>query len=399
LAEGEHSIFVRHSSALKLGATSLLVHSDKALLQRRTKAIADPKAAFERLKELWFAGQSKPPSENKLLSLRPMLKKAAERNTSTFYFHRPFVNLWAVLDEEVLNALASMPGGGARPRPEVRRAFSIPNNLAFTIAPSRKDIGDDLHRFVSFCWGIPDNDLCRRGNAQVVCQLFPDYKLPKGKWNHKPHVNFDPFLLAQIPAIAGLECQEAVVYYCYAMLCAPSYLDAFAGPLFTTASADAIPRLPISSSADLFMKIAKIGQRLANLENPQLIIEFSQIRLQLLERFEASDSMNLHSLRQIPQGDGRVVLELIDSAGTPLFATDPVGVEIASFRVSGYPVLEEWVKWFSYRYARVGLRKATVEAFLHVISRIEQQIVLLSDLDDAVDILLESPNTWIKCPA
>jgi hypothetical protein len=331
--------------------------------------------------------------------LREALKNAADRNDPTSYLHRPFVNLWALLDDEVLTALTSMPGGGARTRPEVRQAFAVPNNLAFTIAPSRRDIAEDLHRFVSFCWGTPDNDLCRRGNAHVVCQLFPDYKSTRGEWNSEPHGNFDPQLLDMLSFLSDEEKESALVYYSYAMLCAPAYLEAFAGALFTTAEAGTIPRIPISASAASFKAIASIGQRLALLENPNLEIELSQSRLDLLECFDASDSKKLKSLRQVPQNDGTVVLELIDATEVVLFASGPVSAEVAGFRVSGYLVLEEWVKWFSYSYARIALRKSTVAAFLEVISRIEQQINLLSDLNDAVEIVLESSDDWIGYPS
>lgn len=397
LAPGSHSIFVRHASALKLGATSLLVHADQALLKRRTTDVGNDALSYENLHSTWFAGQSKPAQKDKVLFLRPALREAAKRNNASPYLHRPFVNLWAVLDEEVLSSLTNMPGGGARPRPEVRRAFAEPNNLAFTIAPARKDLAEDLHRFASFCWGIPDNDLCRRGNAQVVCQLFPDYKR-NGKWADQPYANFDPVLLTQLPTVKGIPSSDALVYYCYAMLCSQAYLEAFSGALFTTASADSIPRLPITNSPDLFGKIVVIGRALAELENPAFVVELSATRRMLLAQFVASDMMQLSALCATPAPDGNTILMLTDNVGNPLFSSDPIEEELANFKVSGYSVLKEWVKWHSFKYTRIPLRKNTIEAFLGVITRIEQQIALLPTLNEMVEAVLDSPPTWIDCP-
>jgi hypothetical protein len=398
LEDGEHSIFIRHSSALKLGATSLLVHPDRAILFRRTKAVADQSVGFSGLRDAWFSGQSKPPTEAKVQAIRPALKSAAAKESATSYLHRPFVNLWALLDKDLLTSLASMPGGGARPRPEVQSAFSV-QNLAFTVAPSRRDIGEDLHRFVSFCWGVPDNDLCKRGNAQVLCRLYPDYKKGNSQWNDQPYLNIDKSLLTQLPKIVNIDATEAIVYYSFGLLCSSAYLEAFSGALFTTASDDSIPRLPISKNPDLFEKITILGKQLAELENPATSVEFSSLRQGLLSSFIPSDNAKLHSLRQINQTEGSVVLELVDANGITLFSTDPVELDVANFRVSGYSVLQEWIKWASYRYARVPLRKNTIEAFLHTITRIEQQIALLSELDDYVESVINSPNDWIICPS
>ncbi|QDZ29572.1 type ISP restriction/modification enzyme [Noviherbaspirillum sp. UKPF54] len=399
LAKGEHSIFVRHSSSLKLGATSLLVHANHALLTRRSKAISKDGVPFAEVQRDWFSGQSKPPTEQKLNALKPSLRKAADRNSATPYLHRPFVNLYAVLDEEVLSALSSMPGGGARARPEVRSAVSIQSNLAFTIAPSRKDIAEDLHRFVSFCWGVPDNDLCRRGNAQFVSRLFPNYKPAKGDWDKTPIPNFDASLIGSIPKIHGMAPDEALVYYSYAMLCSDAYLEAFSGALFTTASSQTIPRLPIAANGDWFREIAESGKRLADLENPKSSIGLSSVRRELLERYEEKDEKKLHGVSQVVQDDGRVTLNLVDANGAALFSTDPVDAAVANIRISGYAVIEEWVKWFSYRYARVPLRKATIEEFLALLSRLEQQLDEISKLNLVIDQVLSQPKAWIKCPS
>jgi hypothetical protein len=398
LSPGEHAIFVRHASALKLAATSLMVHQDHNLLIRRTREIGDNSKSFQSLMEKWFIGQRKPPAEAKLNILRPTFSKAAENKAVSTFALRPFVNVWAISDEGVLDALGSMPKGGARTRPEVRAAFASASNLAFAIAPSRKDLSGELHRFVSFCWGMPDNDLCRRGNAHVLCKEFPDYKRPRGSWNAKPHQNMDAALLERIPKHSILSQQDSLIFYCYAMLCSTAYLTEFSGALFTTAAEDNIPRVPITSNLAHFETISDIGNRLAELENPKTPVPLTVARNKLLKDFREQENGRLHISRKRVNEDDSINLELLRADGQVIFRTDSMDISVANFNVSGYVVLDEWIKWHSFAYSRTSLRCTVVEEFLKLITRIELQLALQETLTNAVEAVLNSREEWIEVP-
>jgi len=126
----------------------------------------------------WYSGQQKVPAASKFSpEVRGAIGRVAARNDSyRSYAFRPLMHLPALLSEEVLSILAAQPNSGTRARPEVLSAFQAEDTIGMSIAPAPKELGEEIHRYVSFCWGIPDNDLCSRGNAQILCNQFPENK-------------------------------------------------------------------------------------------------------------------------------------------------------------------------------------------------------------------------------
>ena len=232
----ENGIFLRHCSGMKLAPTHLLVHFSKGQLSRRSKYIGDLAHSYSDIKDRWYSGQAKPPAEKKLSNSVRVLVARSSKNGSQ-YSYRPFLEAYVNDDETLLTALKNAEGGGMRYRPEVRAAFSDPNVFGFAVAPAPAEISRTITKFTSFCWHLPDNDLATRGNAHVFCNRFPNYK--KGSnWNSDAVSNINPKLLEILSEKVGLESakvQDTLVFYAYAVLSSPYFLNEFSAKLHSLA--------------------------------------------------------------------------------------------------------------------------------------------------------------------
>ncbi|MBK6898252.1 MAG: hypothetical protein IPH09_02950 [bacterium] len=218
----ERCIFSRHCSGTKLAPTALFVHASRPVLQRRSSEIGNTHMTYANLKARWYSGQQKPPSESKLTSdvRRRMLIAAGNADSYRRYAFRPFVPMQLLFDDSLMRLLSGLGGGGSRLRPEIVSAYSADNTVGIAIAPSPIDIGEDLHRFATFCWDMPDNDLCARGNAHVFCDKFPDIKRAgRSNWDSTPHDNITELLLAAVRSICPNVLPRDLVFYTYAILC------------------------------------------------------------------------------------------------------------------------------------------------------------------------------------
>jgi len=269
---GKRYVFLRHSSGVKLGITAALVHVDERILLRRARAIGDLEATYEMLVRDWFRGQRKPPPRSSLNpAIRQTIAEASVGNTGaqhiSRYAFRPFCTLNAFLPIELLRQLAHAGGGGARYRPELLAAYSSRGNFGIAVAPAPEDIGDSLHRFSSFAWALPDNDLCSRGNAHAFCLQYPEYLKAKAgsKWDSTPKLNISEDLLVSMGGKPGdPETAQKIIFYVYAVLCSNTYLDRFEGALYQTAGE--WPRIPFPQDLKAFNRLADLGKKLAECE-------------------------------------------------------------------------------------------------------------------------------------
>jgi len=389
----EKHIFSRHCSGLKLAPTGLFVHTAKPMLVRRTREIADSRNDPETLLERWFSGQDKPPNKEKLSSdIRKILHNATRsKPESEFvrsYDYRPFLTMSALISEPVLQELSGVGGGGTRHRPEVIAAFSVPETIGIAVSPAPKDIGEELHRFVSFCWNLPDNDLSRRGNAHVFCNLFPENKT-KGDWDRTPINNINESLLSLLGTSGISASPEDVVFYVYGILCSDAYLDEFEGALFTVAdSTKGGPRIPIAKDPETFLDIARMGQRLAVLEKHDSDVPIAERFASFVELFDNDGSFELTRF-DIDEAGEKIVLK--DERSLNEIVLQPIPTEILSFQVSGYQVLQQWLKFHSHRYTRMAFSQENYERLLKLLTRIDMQMKVVKDLDKMVSALIR-PN-------
>jgi len=373
----DSGIFLRHCSGLKLAPTHLLVHSSSGQLKRRSKFISKFENDFESIKHRWYIGQRKIPNKTKITEgIKTKLGNAITFNNILKYSYRPFLESYVVLDDSLLQELQGLGGGGTRVRPEVKAAFSNPNVFGFIVSPAPEDLGDKLHKFTSFCWNIPDNDLSKRGSARIFCNYFPHYKSKKD-WDSKCYTNVNQVLIEAINEKMGYSVDEVVsliTFYSYAILSSNFFLELFKGALYGVAGN--WPRIPITADKRLFDAISKIGIELAEIEKS----DYSLIEL--------DDSINEFSFEKYNFKDSTI--ELKDDTGKIVKQYCNISPEVLDFEVSGYNVIKEWLKMHSFSYYRKSLEKEKIQEFLTLIEKIHIYIEKIKELDLLVEELLEN---------
>lgn len=386
-------MFGRHSNGLKLSPVAMFVHVSAALLKRRCAQIADGRNSATALKERWFSGQDRPPAQDKFSEnvrgqFRRMVESSEEFPART-YSYRPMTQVKAVIYEPLLQVLSGTGGGGTRDRPEVRSAFDAPDMIGIAIAPAPKDIGDELHRFVSFCWHLPDNDLCARGNATILCPEFPEYKGRGGTWAPTPKQNVNETLLKHFKGVdesLGERPERAVVFYAYAIMCSNAYMKEFEGALFRVADRDDPPRIPVAADPEICARVAERGRAIAVLERTDETVELPEDLKEKLTYFTEEFQLKRAPIRT--EGGSSVgSIELFENNRVRI-SVGPVPKDILNFHVSGHNVLEQWLKLRTYRYSRTTFKREDYRELLELIQRIRLQLELVSDLDaDLSDIL------------
>lgn len=393
--ESECFIFHRHCSGIKLAPSSLFVHAHKPKLLRRSRDIDErsnlsPSAILEK----WYKGQDKPPANEKFtLGVRKAFTQAVNHFGSevTRYSYRPFLNPFALLSPDVLDELGKLKNTGTRPRPELRAAYKNSSTIGFGVAPDTEDLGEELHRFVSFCWYPPDNDLCKRGNSQIYCNLFPEYKKRK-KWNNQPLSNINSHLLTKLSRLTKESTErtsERVVFYAYAILCSGVFLEKFRGALYRSKDSDASPRIPISADRKVFLQIAQFGEELANLEKADVTLRKSKVSTRRLKLFKSDFKLTSHSTDEVSE-----TIKLCEN-GEVKISIGAVPRCVLNFQVAGYNVIGQWLKFYSNAYTRADFTKADFADFLWLLDRIEQQNAILKNIDSVVAELLKAGKPLI----
>ncbi|MEX1138919.1 MAG: type ISP restriction/modification enzyme [Bacteroidota bacterium] len=380
-------VFERHCSGLKLAPSSLFVHADEPILMRRSADIANERIGVEELLNKWYRGQDKVPNRSKFSQgVRSVFRHELDLHPqrATMYSYRPMLNVPAIISEDVLRTLSRTGGGGTRYRPEIISAFADARTFGIAIAPSPRDLGSSLHRFASFCWYLPDNDLSKRGNAHVFCNYFPDYKKARREWDSTPRLNLNPNLLEAM----GERSPDKFLFYVYGVLCSDVFLDAFEPALFTTSGSNQQPRIPVPLDQARFREIAELGETLALLErhvsDEDIFLEESYATF--IEQF-GTRSFKLDS-PSIDSNDESVSLKG-DGFG---FKIKPIPKEVLEFQIGGYQVLQQWLKMYSYPYSRVEFGERHLKRLLFAIQSIAKQISVVNALNERVRTLLSSDD-------
>lgn len=382
----ESFIFARHCSGLKLAPSNLLVHPTKPLLLRRSREIADTSKDYDTIREQWFVGQQKPPSRDKISeSVRKALSMAlTDTHAVHTYSYRPFLQMYALLTPEVLHALSKTKGGGTRARPEVLSAFKNKKVVGIAIAPSPKELSGSLTPFASFCWGVPDNDLSRRGNAHIFCNFFPEYKSKRKDWKGDVNTNINAGLIKSlgIKGSKSLAPETAMSFYCYAVLCSTWYLNRFKSELFKVTS---WPRIPIATNIATFKAVVDFGKRLAELEDFSIEVQVGKRYGSLLNNWSAMKLMGYDILPEKEQ-------ILLKGEDGKLRDIDGIEKEVAEFSVGGYQVLREWLKFHSQPYLRSTFKKEQLLELLSTCARIRKHIDISVQVDEVLLSFAENPN-------
>lgn len=381
-----NSIFVRNCNGLKLSPTAFFIHTKKDILKRRLIEFSrmTPSMVATGLVK-WFKGQAKPPRVDKFSSdvLGSIPKQAANIDSRIKpYSHRPFLNLYAYIDENIMKELAGTDGGGARYRPEIVSAYSLSGNMGFAIAPSPKELGDELHQFVSFCWGIPDNDLCARGNAKILSLFFPEYKKPRHEWNSTPLQNINTSLIEKIRSIgvADQNLEEQVMFYTYGIMCSDVFLLKYKDFLFRTSGSS--PKIPFTENASLFSQIAAAGRRLAEMERVQAISSQG-----LSAQFQVE--IEPFKLTSVNYDEEAKVLKLFEGK-IEKYKISGIEKGLASFSISGYVVIPTWCKFNSFPYTRTEFNKDTLAELGSLLNNLEAYISEKKNIDGLVQNIFKN---------
>lgn len=374
-------VFKRHCSGVKFAPSSMFVHTSSPILQRRARDIANEQNTYDNLKERWFRGQDKPPAAAKFdAPVRAAIGRVLEQGVDASlrrYSYRPLFNLTALVSEDVLCALQSAGGGGTRSRPELRSAYTEADTIGFAVAPAPKDIGEELHRFVSFCWHLPDNDLCKRQNAHIFCNQFPDYKQGRSEWDRTPRPNVNAILMRRLREI-GVTSADDIVFYAYGVLCSDTFLDSYQGALFTTADNQTCPRIPIVADREVFRAIADKGKELAEQEKVTSgdTVDTLGAFATLEDIFDNEFPLDNFSIRDT--GDG---IFLTSSGGASLEVA-PIDRDVLAFSVSGYNVVQQCLKLYRFCYSRTNFTAVQFREILGLLNRIRDQIRTVRELDE-----------------
>lgn len=385
-AQDELYIFKRHCSGTKLAPTALFVHTSKSILRRRSQEIGDMSKTYNDLHSKWYLGQKKPPNAKKMTpDVRSRIRIAAGRNISyRRSAFRPFLSVHLLLDNELLRLLSGVEGGGTRLRPEVVSAFSHEETVGIAIAPSPIDIGEDLHRFTTFCWDMPDNDLCSRGNAHVFCNQFPEYKPPlRNEWDPTPVNNINDRLLEAmkelVPEITSID----IVFYAYAVMCSSRLLEAFAAAYYTASAEENIPRIPIVNDPKAIQELVYKGKQLAALENPRANPELIPWTISLDSLFQEPFILKKYDVDE-KKGEIRLYSEGTD----PKISLPDIPEEILQLTISGYGVITCWLKFHSFTYTRTQFTRSDYREFLALLSALSKQSEIVEQIDLCMDRIL-----------
>lgn len=374
--DAETGIFYRHCSSLKLAPTHLLVHASSGQLKRRSKFIARPENNFETINDRWYSGQRKPPPASKITtSIKLKLEQAINTNSITDYSYRPFIEASVLLNDDLLSELQKLGGGGTRDRPEIRSAYMHSQVLGFAVSPAPEDIGSSLHKFSSFCWHIPDNDLSARGNAHIFCNYFPEYK-KKRVWDPTIKTNVNQGLILKMVSDFEMDVTDLIdeiTFYSYAILSSEFYLQTFQGILFSVAGE--WPRIPITKDKPTFHAIARLGQKLAHLESKNEKDSEMSSDETIITYYNYKIEKNCVKLVNLSGGIEKVYNDIPD--------------EVLTFNVSGYNVVKEWLKLYSFPYYRKGLSMKELVEFETLITKIKYYQEIIVELDVLVEEVID----------
>jgi len=379
-SEDEPAIFYRHCSGLKLAPTHLLVHFNKGVLKRRNKYISDITNSYDKIKEKWYIGQAKPPTEKKLIPAVRACINATDDSIVQYSF-RPFLTSYLLCDKKLMIALRKTEGGGMRERPEIQNAFSKEGVFGFAVAPAPADISPSIKKFTSFCWHLPDNDLATRGNSHVFCNYFPTEKTGED-WSLEQYNNINAVLLAQMRTLFGKEdkdLRDDLVFYAYAILNSDYYLHFFEGKLYKTAGT--WQAIPITGNYPLFEKVTNMGRLLSNIEKDDYLVSphYSSM-VKVLGKVPNEFTITAFNIKNN-------CITIFGENSQREFALElPNG--ITDYEVSGYVVLEQWLKYHSYVYYRKSCSLTEYADFINLIGKIIQYKELVIEIDSLMKQVL-----------
>lgn len=374
--KSENGIFKAKCSGIKLSPSSILFHTQRPILLRRSIEIGNKSTSVSEILPKWFSGQRKPPKSVKFSDdvRQEVASAATQTQLVKRYQFRPFLSGWFLDSDKIYAALKPL-GGGTRDRPEVRGAIEA-KAIGIAIAPAPKDVSKSLTRFACFVWNVPDNDLAARGNGMIYLNLFPQSKGEEPTCNIEQEVLND-FSFSENPS-------KSLLYYAYGILSSQTYLDFFDVALFTKSDAKNPPRVPFTTSLDIRKEVTRLGKGIADCEN------FEQAH-ETLHSITSCWPGNIQDFKLTKSSyDNENETLLLHGASDEEIKVHGVSPDVMDLHIMGHGVIEKWLRERTFAYLRRTFIPADLMSLQDTISRIQSQINLINELNPIVEKMLLS---------
>ena len=222
-----------------------------------------------------------------------------------------------------------------RPRSEVMQHLLAGENLALMTPKRVEHVGSWQHAFISDT--ISGHVAV---SLKTIDYIFPLYIYPTADRDDlfaqleptERQPNLNPNLIAALESVHGREpSPEAIFHYIYAILHAPTYREKYAESLRID-----FPRVPFTADKALFVQLASLGKRLAELHlltSPELdppVCHFEGEGTSVVMRTKAQ------GFRYDPD-KCRMYINKTQYFG-------PIPPEIHAYRIGGYQVCDKWLK-------------------------------------------------------
>jgi len=384
------AVFLNQCSGSKMAPTALLTHIKQPMLKRRSREIAS--GGIARAQE-WIGRQDKAVADAKITAFqralntctnRQQLDAVLDENIRPCSF-RPFVNSNAFLWDTVFEYQSGVAGGGARIRPEIKAIYERDDTVGFSLAHAPKDLDESLGQFTSFCWYFPDNDLSRRGNGHIYLNQY----IPNTRTNEVVN-NVHEIIIAHLVSLTGLsvsECARKMVFYAYAVFCSQVYLEEFYGALFVVNQSESRARIPIVDNADVFLRLAALGEQVANLEKNDCVVDnvlgldYDTLSSQLPTGFHLEHSRSA-SRNPFDEEHEQFILRG-ENSDVEIRVYCPVAIQ--KFTVAGYNVIKDcWLKFHSYRFTHCEFTQDDFKELLDLFNKIAKQMQYVSEIDEVL---------------
>lgn len=385
-----NAVFLNQCSGSKMAPTALLTHIKQPMLKRRSREIAS--GGIDKARE-WIGRQDKNVVDAKITAFQNALNTCADRRQLDTVLNenirpcsfRPFVNSNAFLWDTVFEYQAGVGGGGARIRPEIKAIYERDDTVGFSLAHAPKDLDEALGQFTSFCWYFPDNDLSRRGNGHIYLNQY----IPNTRTGEVVN-NVHEMIIAHLVEVTGLsenDCARKMVFYAYAIFCSQVYLEEFYGALYVVNQSDSRARIPIVFNAEDFLRLATLGELLANLEKNGATVEnvlgldYEVLCNQLPTGFRLEHSRSA-SRNPFDEEHEQFVVRG-ENSEIEIRVYCPLAVQ--KFTVAGYNVIKDcWLKFHSYRYTHCEFTRDDFTELLDLFNKIAKQMQYVSEIDEVV---------------
>ena len=386
--QNSHAVFLNQCSGSKMSPTALLTHVKSSMLKRRSREISINGITKA---QAWIGRQYKTVINEKITAFQNAINTCTTRQELEAVLNdnirpcsfRPFVNSYAFLWDKVFEYQAGVGGGGARIRPELKAVYERKDTIGFSLAHAPKDLNESLGQFTSFCWYFPDNDLSRRGNGHIYLNQY----IPNTRTN-KIINNVDALIISHLVSLTGLnesECARKMVFYAYAVFCSQVYLEEFYGALYVVNQSESRARIPIVLNAEAFLSLAKLGEKLANLEKNGITVDnilgldYDVLLGQLPTGFKLEHSKS-PSRNPFDEEHEQFIVRG-ENCDTEIRIYCPVAIQ--KFTVAGYNVIKDcWVKFHSYRYTHCDFTREDFKELLDLFNKIAKQMQYVSEVDE-----------------